>query len=81
MTAREYYKQKYGVEPNETGESMISNKEILDLQDEFLQAVNKANENKTSDERERLIHFLTESMKDKDSITIEQQVDTYLLNN
>lgn len=41
----------------------------------------KANEVKTSSERERLIHFLTESMKDKDSITIEQQVDTYLMNN
>jgi len=41
----------------------------------------EANGAKTSNERERLIHFLTEIMKDKDSITIEQQVDTYLINN
>ena len=38
-TAREWYKEKYGNEPNETGEVMISTKEILDLQDEFLKAV------------------------------------------
>ena len=38
MTSREYYKKKFGVEPKEDVRFLFSLKEILDLQDEFLNA-------------------------------------------
>ena len=38
MTAREYYKKKFGVEPKEGAQFLMSLKEVLDLQDELLSA-------------------------------------------
>ena len=78
MTAREYYKQKYNTEPCERSECMMSVKEVLDLQDEFLQAVTQANDPQMSDKCDDLIAFMHYWNDTPDSLIEEFRIYQYI---